>query len=153
MNEAVRERDGVVLAYVELILGGMDEAEIGALWDELVEKRGEAFAGKVEAEVMRRDALLREQISSSARPSARGEPETTEAVPGAAQSSPAIADRLEEAIARGAEPGLSAIEREWRDRAKQEPDQPKAGALMLPYWSMPSEWPRKRPPPVDVTEY
>src|SRR5271157_6056440 len=37
-NEAARlqEDEDLVLAYVELILGGMDEAEIGALWDELV---------------------------------------------------------------------------------------------------------------------
>jgi putative DNA primase/helicase len=66
MNEAsrLREDEGLVGAYVELILGGMDEAEIGALWDELVSAKGREFAGRVEAEVVRRHALLQEQISN-----------------------------------------------------------------------------------------
>jgi putative DNA primase/helicase len=102
MNEAARIREdaGLVQAYVELILGGMDEAEIGALWDELVSAKGEEFAARVEAEVVRRDVLLREQISN--------EP--------IAPAPASVAEALEERIARAEAPEFSAIEREWRER-------------------------------------
>jgi Family of unknown function (DUF5906) len=129
MNEAsrLREDEGLVGAYVELILGGVDEAEIGALWDELVRAKGREFAGRVEAAVMRRDALLREQTSNKTE-AGRGSrkaaapavgPETIEASLGA-QSSPAVGAGLEEAIGR-AEPDV-------------EPPSaaPKPSTLMLP---------------------
>ena len=115
MNEAsrLREDEALVGAYVELILGGMEEAELGALWDELVRAKGREFAGRVEAEVMRRDALLQEQISNktdvdvSSRQAAIPAvgPETIEASPGA-QSSPAVGAGLEEAIAKAEAPEL-----------------------------------------------
>jgi putative DNA primase/helicase len=138
MNEAsrLREDEGLVGAYVELILGGVDEAEIGALWDELVRAKGREFAGRVEAAVMRRDALLQEQTSNktaaasgSARPSARGEPETTEAVPGAAQSTPAQGP--EEAMARAEAPPVEVQEALKRGRRDEKPEPEVAAAERL----------------------
>jgi putative DNA primase/helicase len=126
MNEAalLREDEGLVLAYAELFLGGMDEAEIEALWGELVEKRGEEFAGRVEAEVLRRAAAeaAREQSSNKSDASC-------ELGGGSAQANPAaVPGQMEEVSVPSAAPPAPVVGDALEDTLKWQAEQPQEEA-------------------------